>query len=74
MSRDSKAARVSSVSCTKKSAREKRKRKEITYVNAEVGHKAAASGLARRQNDIAATIHDLDVKLAKGSRQGHDIA
>jgi hypothetical protein len=62
------------VSCTKKSAREKRKRKEITYVDAEVGHEAAAGGLARRQNDMAATIHDLDVELAKGSRQGHGIA
>jgi hypothetical protein len=62
------------VSYTKKSAKEKRKRKEITYVNAEVSYKVAASGLARRQNDIAATIYNLDVKLAKGSRQGYNIA
>jgi hypothetical protein len=72
--RNSKAARVSLVSCTKKLVREKRKRKEITYVNAEVSYKAAASGLACRQNNIAATIYNLNVELAKGSRQGYNIA
>jgi hypothetical protein len=62
------------VSCTKKLAREKRKRKEITYVNIEVSYKAVVSSLAYRQNNIAATIYNLDVKLAKGSRQGYSIA
>jgi hypothetical protein len=56
MSREGRAARASSSSCTKeKLAKEhSKRRKKGTYVDAKILHQVAAGGLSGRQDDEAA--------------------